>query len=406
MRVLGRVRGRALVARAIGRLGRAMIAIVLGLLSLVLPPHDEAIVSAILRWRQTPQQAVVHSHTVGDQHCGLRLTKVAAAAFASIGSKSQAEAAVKRGSLLVNGESVEKSRIVRVGDQLCFEPPAAPELSPAQLAARARFVAHLQLQGLRAVHEDDDVAVVYKPPGIHTKSGTNAKYAALEDGLPAILTPPSTAPDPLPQPLVMHRLDVPVAGLCVVAKTRAAALDLANQFEARLISKVYHALVVGQPAEGTALVTAPVGGLAAESSVEVLRVTPHPQWGALSTLRLRPHTGRTHQLRVHAVGLGTPIVGDDLYWPAAAQARASRGDEEPLPPLRKSGGLFLQSCAVSLERPRGQGTLTVMVAEAAKYGALRERARSGAHYSAIRGADDVESSEARPSSAIGAADAK
>jgi hypothetical protein len=97
---------------------------------------------------------------------------------------------------------------------------------------------------------------------------------------------------------------------------------------------------------------------------------------------------------VHAASLGTPIVGDDLYWPLAEEARAAREGVEALPPLRKSGGLFLQSCAVTLERPHDGGFLTVMVAEAAKYGALRMRALRGAAYDDELGlAADGESSQ-------------
>ena len=81
--------------------------------------------------------------------------------------------------------------------------------------------------------------------------------------------------------------------------------------------------------------------------------------------------------RIHAAeALGCPIVGDDLYWPAAAAARASRG-QSALPPLRKGGGRFLQSCAVSFEHLDGS-TLTVSVREAPKFEALRQRGRSGA----------------------------
>jgi len=131
----------------------------------------------------------------------------------------------------------------------------------------------------------------------------------------------------LPLPLVMHRLDVPVSGLCVVAKTRRAALDLARQFEQREVQKVYHAVLVGRLPRLTSPVRTqrieePIGGLSASTDVDVLEVTPHVQWGWLTTVRMMPHTGRTHQLRLHAArALGCPILGDDLYWDAAAEVR-------------------------------------------------------------------------------------
>lgn len=282
--------------------------------------------------------------------------------------------AIKKGSITLNGEFVETSRRVSLGDVLSLQLPPVAAPSPSRLSALSRFVEHLRSQGLRTPYEDDDLAVVYKPPGIHSKAGTNRKYAALEDALPAELTPPPR--EALPSPLLMHRLDVPVAGLCVVAKTRRAAIHLAKEFEARRVYKTYHALVVGRPEAARLRVEEPIDGRPALSTVEVLDALPHPQWGHLTTLRMRPHTGRTHQLRKHACALGCPIVGDDLYWPVAEEASARAG--AALPPLRKArGGLFLQSCAVELEHPDG-GRLGVMVREAGKFAALRRRARSGA----------------------------
>ena len=102
-------------------------------------------------------------------------------------------------------------------------------------------------------------------------------------------------------------------------------------------------------------------------------------------VRMMPHTGRTHQLRVHAAGLGCPIVGDDFYWEVAAEARRRHSDpsERHLPPIRKTGGLFLQSCGVRFSHParaEGLGSVEVMVARAPKFGALFERARKACAY--------------------------
>ena len=235
-----------------------------------------------------------------------------------------------------------------------------------------------------------------------TKRGSNRKYWALEDALPAELRPPSgSRGDALPRPLVMHRLDVPVAGLCVVAKTRAAAREIGRQFQEREVQKTYQALLVGvpdgvqpepahEPSVGPRschIIDEPVGGLPAVTELELLSITPHVPWGALSTVRLRPKTGRTHQLRVHcATALGCPIIGDDLYWSSAEEARRSgRGDGgQELPALQPVGCCC--GHAVHFTHPTDGSSVIVMVPEMRKFEALRERGRRGAAFEAAQGA--------------------
>jgi len=122
--------------------------------------------------------------------------------------------------------------------------------------------------------------------------------------------------------------------------------------------------------------------LLAESitEVRVLQITPCSVHGALTTLDLRPLTGRRHQLRVAcALGLGAPILGDDLYHPRANTARAA-SNLPPLPPVRRRAGLFLQALEVTLPHPLTGEALSVRAGEMARFGKLRAKAASGAGF--------------------------
>lgn len=126
-----------------------------------------------------------------------------------------------------------------------------------------------------------------------------------------------------PRPLVVHRLDRDTSGALVLAKDDEAAKDLMAQFEAREVSKSYVAITVGAPQPPSGSVTFRVddhpkrpgamqlvakGGRECESSWETLEA-----WRAVSLVRVRPRTGRTHQVRLTLLHLGTPCAIDPLY---------------------------------------------------------------------------------------------
>ncbi|MWL74325.1 bifunctional tRNA pseudouridine(32) synthase/23S rRNA pseudouridine(746) synthase RluA, partial [Escherichia coli] len=133
----------------------------------------------------------------------------------------------------------------------------------------------------------------------------------------------------------VHRLDMATSGVIVVALTKAAERELKRQFREREPKKEYVARVWGHPEKAEGLVDLPLicdwpnrpkqmvcyeTGKPAQTEYEVLEYAPDNTARVL----LKPITGRSHQLRVHMLALGHPILGDRFYAPPEARALAPR----------------------------------------------------------------------------------
>ena len=168
---------------------------------------------------------------------------------------------------------------------------------------------------LSVIHADHAVLVIDKPAGLLTVPGRGEDLAdcliARVQGL-------------YPEALLVHRLDRDTSGVIVFALTRHAQRDLSAQFEARKTRKAYRARLWGrlEPKSGTVDLPLIVdwpnrprqhvdheNGKPARTDWKVLG---HDDDGT-TRVRLFPLTGRSHQLRVHMVELGHPILGDPLY---------------------------------------------------------------------------------------------
>jgi tRNA pseudouridine32 synthase/23S rRNA pseudouridine746 synthase len=183
------------------------------------------------------------------------------------------------------------------------------------------------------VYEDEALAVVNKPSGMLSAPGRTEQYSVA-----------TWAQERWPGSMIVHRLDMMTSGLLIVAKTAEAYHHLQDQFTARTVKKKYLALVEGTPRSEHGVIDLPLSsdpmnrplqivdtehGKRAITEYRVLHSGPH------SLLALWPHTGRTHQLRVHCAhpdGLGCPIVGDELYG-------------------KKADRLYLQAQAISFINP-------------------------------------------------------
>ena len=170
------------------------------------------------------------------------------------------------------------------------------------------------------LHRDDDLLVAVKPAGLLSVPG---KGAHLADCFEARLR----AADPAV--LLVHRLDRDTSGVMVFARRASAQRHLGLQFEKRRVAKHYVARVAGLVAEDTGEIDLPLrtdwpnrprqmvapDGRAATTAWRVLA-----RGTAETRLALSPRTGRSHQLRVHLLALGHPILGDPLYAEGAARA--------------------------------------------------------------------------------------
>lgn len=167
---------------------------------------------------------------------------------------------------------------------------------------------------LAILHHDSALLVVNKPAGLLTVPGKDpGKEDCLIDRLRRVF----------PEVLLVHRLDCDTSGVMVFALSKAAQGNLGQQFEKRQTKKVYVARLSGllEPKEGTVDLPLCVDwpnrprqhvnheqGKPAQTDWRVIR---HD--GKTTRVRLMPLTGRSHQLRVHMLSLGHPILGDPIY---------------------------------------------------------------------------------------------
>jgi 23S rRNA pseudouridine1911/1915/1917 synthase len=216
------------------------------------------------------------------------------------------------GHIRVNGEQAKPDRAPRAGDRVTVTWPA-----PQPAEARPEAIP------LAVLHEDDDLLVLDKAPGlvVHPSAGHDAgtlvnallhHCAGRLSGIGGVL-----------RPGIVHRLDRDTSGCLVVAKHDAAHQALARQFAGRVLEKTYLALVCGVPAAAGGEIRAAIARH--PNHRQRMAVTDGGGRAAWTTWRRRErlrgaalieadlHTGRTHQLRVHCLHLGHPVVGDATY---------------------------------------------------------------------------------------------
>lgn len=158
------------------------------------------------------------------------------------------------------------------------------------------------------IFEDDSIAVINKPAGIKVSGNS---YRTIQNAIIGKLSN-SELSDKLNWPKPVHRLDEPTSGILLIAKTKTAQTNLSQQFENRTIKKTYYAITIGSlPPSGQ--IDKEIDGKSSLSNYIVEDSFSSTKYGSVNLVRLSPHTGRKHQLRIHLAKLNSPIMGDKIY---------------------------------------------------------------------------------------------
>ncbi|AZT84341.1 23S rRNA pseudouridine(955/2504/2580) synthase RluC [Marinobacter sp. NP-4(2019)] len=244
---------------------------------------------------------------------------------------------IRKGEVRVNKGRVKPDTRLKAGDEVRI-PPVTRKEKPEQVAPGSR------VQGVMEnaiVFENEHMLVVNKPSGIAVHGGSGLSFGLIE-----VLR--SARPGTRFLELV-HRLDRDTSGLVMVAKKRSALRYLQDELRHKRIRKHYHALVAGDWPDDVSRVEQPLLRYEMPNGERRVRVDEAGKaslttfrclsaFGGYSLVEASPVTGRTHQIRVHALWAGHPIAGDDKYM-----------DDVSLKAFRAAGGQRLMLHARALE---------------------------------------------------------
>jgi 23S rRNA pseudouridine1911/1915/1917 synthase len=278
------------------------------------------------------------TYTFTPDQSGERLDKLLADLFPEQ-SRAQWQRHIKEGTVRLNGRSVKASYRIEGDEQLTANLPPFQETD-------------LQAEAipLDIRYEDEDMIVVNKAAGMVVHPAAGHDRGTLVNAILAHC-PDIEGISGERRPGIVHRLDKETSGLMVVAKNERALRHLQNQFRRRTVHKQYMALVEGQIQPSEALVDAPIGRdprqrkrmavIPPNSSATAREAQTHYRaqqyFDEYTLVACQPHTGRTHQIRVHMAFIGFPLVGDKVY-----------GRRRQALPLKRH---FLHAAELGLKRP-------------------------------------------------------
>lgn len=307
----------------------------------------------------TADESSLHFHfEVDDGSAGMRLDVFLSSHIQAL-SRSQLRKVISSGLATTDGQPLKPSSRLRSGQSVDFTLPPPPPAGP---------------QGedipLDILFEDDHLVVVNKPPEMVVHPSTGHWSGTLASGLVYHFEQLSDTGG-VHRPGIIHRLDRDTSGCIVVAKTNQAHANVSEQFAQRTVEKTYLAVVDGVPGRDRDIIDKPIG--IHPRRREKMAIRPdhstsrnaktfyevQERFSRHALLKVKPRTGRTHQIRVHLEHIGHPVACDAMYGrgaPLVASDIAGQDIEEPDAILLKRQALHAQS--ISFRHPTTGATVS------------------------------------------------
>ena len=238
-------------------------------------------------------------------------------------SRSFLQAQIKNGSIALNNKKPEPGTKIKAGDkiQIILNMPENISIKPEN---------NIQLDIL---FENNDFLVINKHSGIVVHPSESTPAHTIVNALIAHYPNISEVGDDAKRPGIVHRLDKDVSGVMVIAKNQKSFEFLKLQFQDRKIRKKYTALVYGKMNPSDGMISAPIGRSTSQPNrMSVKKIGEGKEaitlyktikiFNNYSLLEIETKTGRTHQIRVHLLSRGNPIVGDNTYFLKKAKKKA------------------------------------------------------------------------------------
>ncbi len=226
----------------------------------------------------------------------------------------------RTGQLRVDGARATPGDRLTEGQQLRVPPLEAVAVQSGRKTIARKPLTEDQMEFAEklVIHRDQHALVINKPPGLATQGGTKT-HEHVDGLLDALMFERDD------RPRLVHRLDKDTSGALLLARSARAAAHFAKSFSSRTARKVYWAIVIGVPPITDGMIDLPLAkqpgsggekmhvdeaeGMPARTRYRVIESAGN----RAAWVELSPHTGRTHQLRVHMAAIGFPIVGDGKY---------------------------------------------------------------------------------------------